>query len=391
MNEELQTVNHELQAKVDELSQTNDDMKNLLNSTEIATLFLDGELRVRRFTPQASKIIKLIPGDAGRPFTDIVTTLDYPEFADDAREVLQTLIFKEKMVAASDNRWFSVRIMPYRTLANVIAGLVITFADASVSRALEAALRKEEVALKKLADSLPQLVWSSRADGAFDYLSRQWLEYTGIPEPEQLGDNWLHQVFPDDRERVRAEWNATVKSGATFDSEFRLRSANGTHRWFKARAAPIRDAQGLVVKWYGTSTDINDLKPVEDTRRRLSEKTTSILEGMSDAAFSLDRNLSITYSNAAAEQLLERNRADVLGKPLVDVLPEAGGAVCEKKYRHALAEKVPLAFDMRFEAAPSAGWYGVRVFPQEEGISVFFQRREDAQVDDEPQTTGEIQ
>jgi two-component system CheB/CheR fusion protein len=193
-NEELQTVNHELQAKVDELSQTNDDMKNLLNSTEIATLFLDGELRVRRFTPQASKIIKLIPGDAGRPFTDIATTLDYPEFADDAREVLQTLIFKEKMVAASDNRWFSVRIMPYRTLANVIAGLVITFADASVSRALEAALRKEEVALKKLADSLPQLVWSSRADGAFDYLSRQWLEYTGIPEPEL---RWTPSTGPD--------------------------------------------------------------------------------------------------------------------------------------------------------------------------------------------------
>ena len=388
MNEELQTVNHELQAKVDELSQTNDDMKNLLNSTEIATLFLDGELRVRRFTPQASKVIKLISGDAGRPFTDIATTLDYPEFADDAREVLRTLIFKEKMVAASDNRWFSVRIMPYRTLANVIAGLVITFADASVSKALEVALRKEETQLRKLADSLPQLVWSSRADGAFDYLSRQWIEYTGIPEPEQLGHDWLHQVFPDDRERVRAEWTAAVKSGATFDSEFRLRCADGTHRWFKARAAPIRDAKGLVVKWYGTSTDINDLRPAEETRKYLSERTTGILEGMSDAVFSLDPNLSISYSNAAAEQLLARNRAEVLGKPFFEVLPEAGGPTCEKKYRHALTEKVPLSFDMRFSTAPREGWYGVRVFPQEEGISVFFQRREAAQVDDAPQTNG---
>ena len=380
MNEELQTVNHELQAKVDELSQTNNDMDNLLNSTEIATLFLDSELRVRRFTPKAAKVIKLIPGDVGRPFTDIVTTLDYPKFADDATEVLRTLIFKEKMVAASDKRWFSVRIMPYRTLENLIAGLVITFADASVSKALEAALRKEEVALRKLANSLPQLVWSSRADGAFDYLSGQWIEYTGIPELEQLGDNWLHQFFPDDRERVRAEWSATVKSGATFDSEFRLRSADGTHRWFKARAAPIRDAQGLVVKWYGTSTDINDLKPVEDTRRRIP--TPTLLEGMSDAVFSLDRNLSITYSNAAAEQLLARNRAEVLGKPLFDVLPEAEGATSPGECRHALTEKVPLAFDMRFKAAPSEGWYGVRVFPKGEGISVFFQRREAAQVDD---------
>jgi two-component system CheB/CheR fusion protein len=144
MNEELQTVNNELQAKLDELSQASNDMQNLLNSTDIATLFLDGELRIRRFTPQAAKIIRLIPRDTGRPFTDIVTALDYPELADDAREVLRTLVFREKMVAAGGERWFSVRIMPYRTQENVIDGLVITFTDASVFKALEAALRKEE-------------------------------------------------------------------------------------------------------------------------------------------------------------------------------------------------------------------------------------------------------
>jgi hypothetical protein len=81
MNEELQTVNHELQAKLDELSRASDDMKNLLNSTDIATLFLDDELRVRRFTTQAAQIIKLIPGDAGRPVTDLATELDYPGLA----------------------------------------------------------------------------------------------------------------------------------------------------------------------------------------------------------------------------------------------------------------------------------------------------------------------
>ena len=90
LNEELQTVNHELQAKVDELSQANNDMKNLLNSTDIATLFLDDALNVRRFTTQTTNIIKLIPGDAGRPITDIATDLVYPELAEDAREVLRT-------------------------------------------------------------------------------------------------------------------------------------------------------------------------------------------------------------------------------------------------------------------------------------------------------------
>ncbi len=138
MNEELQTVNHELQAKLDELSLASDDMKNLLNSTDIATLFLDEKLQVRRFTTQTTGIIKLIPGDIGRPITDLVSALDYPDLAEDAREVQRSLIFHECQVPALDGRWFSVRIMPYRTQDNRIDGVVITFVDISVTKALEA-------------------------------------------------------------------------------------------------------------------------------------------------------------------------------------------------------------------------------------------------------------
>jgi two-component system CheB/CheR fusion protein len=122
MNEELQTVNNELQTKVDELFQTGNDMKNLLESTNIATLFLDEALNVRRFTSQTSKIIKLIPGDVGRPITDVASDMAYPELAGDVREVLRTLFPIEKSVAASHGRWFLVRIMPYRTLENRIDG-----------------------------------------------------------------------------------------------------------------------------------------------------------------------------------------------------------------------------------------------------------------------------
>jgi two-component system CheB/CheR fusion protein len=97
LNEKLQTVNHELQAKVDELSRTNNDMKNLLNSTDIATLFLDSDLNVRRFTTETTKLIELMPTDSGRPITDLTTELEYPELAQDAREVLRKLVFKEKI------------------------------------------------------------------------------------------------------------------------------------------------------------------------------------------------------------------------------------------------------------------------------------------------------
>ncbi len=149
MNEELQTVNAELQAKVDQLALASNDMKNLLDSTDIATLFLDKELRVRRFTPQATKIIKLIATDTGRPITDLVSDLRYPELAADAREVLRKLAAVEKPITASDGRWFAVRIMPYRTMDDRIDGVVITFANITAAKTLEARLREQHTNLEK--------------------------------------------------------------------------------------------------------------------------------------------------------------------------------------------------------------------------------------------------
>jgi chemotaxis methyl-accepting protein methylase len=148
LNEELQTVNAEQQAKMDELARVSNDMRNLLNSTEIVTVFLDNELRVRRYTPGADKIFKLLPGDIGRPLSDITSNLDYPDMSEEAREVLRKLAFSEKQVATSDGRWFSVRIMPYRTMEDVIAGVVITFSNITAAKALEAELRAEIARLK---------------------------------------------------------------------------------------------------------------------------------------------------------------------------------------------------------------------------------------------------
>ena len=137
LNEELQTVNAELQSKVDDFRRVNNDMKNLLNSTDIATLFLDKELNIRRYTNQATKIFKLIKSDIGRPFTDLVSDLIYPELAADASEVLRTLVFIQKQIATRDGRWFSIRIMPYRTFDDRIDGLVITFINISDLKQLE--------------------------------------------------------------------------------------------------------------------------------------------------------------------------------------------------------------------------------------------------------------
>jgi two-component system CheB/CheR fusion protein len=143
MNEELQTtINNELQSKLDDLALAQSDMQNLLNSTDIATLFLDNDLNVRRFTERTTRVIHLREGDIGRPLSDLATMLVYPELCDDAKETLRTLAFSEKQITTSDGRWYAVRIMPYRTLANVIQGVVITFVDITTAKELESRLRQ---------------------------------------------------------------------------------------------------------------------------------------------------------------------------------------------------------------------------------------------------------
>jgi two-component system, chemotaxis family, CheB/CheR fusion protein len=129
MNEELMTVNAELQSKFDAFENANDDLENLLNSTEVATIFLDNELRIKRFTSEAKRVSHLIALDVGRPLSDIVSKLTYDRILADAQDVLRTLVMQEQEVQASDGSWFMMRIMPYRTSKNIIDGLVLTFLD----------------------------------------------------------------------------------------------------------------------------------------------------------------------------------------------------------------------------------------------------------------------
>ncbi len=153
LNEEMQTVNAQLSSKVNDYSRINNDMKNLLNSTDIATLFLDKDLNIRRFTNEATKIFKLINSDIGRPYTDQVSDLVYPDLSADALEVLRTLVFKQKQIPTRDGRWYSIRIIPYRTSDDRIDGLVITFINNSDIKHLEGELLETEQAYRLILNS----------------------------------------------------------------------------------------------------------------------------------------------------------------------------------------------------------------------------------------------
>jgi two-component system CheB/CheR fusion protein len=145
INEELTTVNHELKSKVEELGQSNSDMHNLMNATAIATIFLDRELRIARYTPSATGLFNLIPSDVGRPLSDLTSQLAYTDLPQDAARVLERLVPVEREVAQSDGSWYLARLLPYRTIDDRIAGVVLSFINITPARAAEEALRVAHV------------------------------------------------------------------------------------------------------------------------------------------------------------------------------------------------------------------------------------------------------
>jgi PAS domain S-box-containing protein len=140
--------------------------------------------------------------------------------------------------------------------------------NAIVRVALRREVREKELRFRTLTEAIPQLVWTSAADGRCDYLSSRWAEFTGEPIERRLGHGWFDSLHPDDIERARDEWARAVASGSDYDIEFRLRRADGVFRWHLARAVPFKDADGRVTNWFGACTDIEDRKQSEQEREQ---------------------------------------------------------------------------------------------------------------------------
>jgi len=233
LNEELQTVNVELQSKVGDFLRANHDMKNLLNSTEIATLFLDRNLNVRRFTDQVTNVIKLRPADIGRPFTDLVTDLEYPEIDSHARQVLKTLISVETAITTHNNRWFNVRIIPYRTLEDRIDGVVITFTDITVAKKLEIELQTRAEQNRIIIKTAMDGFWLTDNEGQLLEVNDTYCRMSGYSAQELLtmkvadlttttpDEISRHQIVAKEH-RDRFESRHRRKDGSLYDIEVSL-------------------------------------------------------------------------------------------------------------------------------------------------------------------------
>ena len=238
LNEELQTVNAELQSKVSELSDTHDDMRNLLNGTEIATIFVDNDLRVRRFTPEATTIVNLIPSDTGRPLRHVATNLAYDGMIADLKEVLRKLAPTEIELQTTEGVWYKMRSMPYRTTDNRIDGAVLTFANIDdqkkAQESLKASKREVEGAwelTRALFDMNPDPMAVLDEDGKVVIANTALSGRMAIPQEEIEGTDLLGTSQTSNAVQS-AELKAAVEEGRDFTLRgFEMNTPDGKERF----------------------------------------------------------------------------------------------------------------------------------------------------------------
>ncbi len=201
-------------------------------------------------------------------------------------------------------------------VSNVLGFSMLIWLTALWLNRSDAAQRESERSLRELIESLPQLVWTCQADGPCNYLSPQWVAYTGLPEATQLGYGWLEQIHPDDRERTIARWKETAGIGHAFDIDFRIRRHDGVYRWFKTQAKPLRDPNGRIVKWFGSNTDIDDRKQAEEKLAASTREVHDLKAALDEHAIVAvtDRQGKITSVNDKFCALSQYTRPELIGQ-----------------------------------------------------------------------------
>jgi two-component system, chemotaxis family, CheB/CheR fusion protein len=293
VNEELVTLNLELSDTVAETGKANDDLRNLIASTGIPTVFVDREMRIKRYTPPAVGLFKLIASDIGRPLLDLTHRLDYPQMADDARAAFDTLTFTEREIRTDRGEWFLARVLPYRTAGDQIDGAVITLIDITARRAAEAVARSSEERLRLAAVTTNDyaiivldmegliVTWNSGAQRIFGYAAS---EVRGQP---------LDLIFlPDDlearaplRERQRA-----TQAGRVEDERWHVRS-DGTEIYCSGVTTPIESDQfrgyAKIARDVTNKTGIESQKQLALTLERAIRAQSEAANRLKDEFFSV--------------------------------------------------------------------------------------------------------
>jgi two-component system CheB/CheR fusion protein len=309
VNEELTTVNQELKIKIEELSQANDDFRNLMNSTAIGTVFLDRALRLKLFTPSARELFNLLPSDVGRPLTDITGQIAVGDLAADVERVLATLQPVQYEVVTRDGRWYLTNILPYRTAEDRIEGAVVNFFDITQRKAAEVRLRASEERLRLLVESVEDYaiiiqdmggrieVWNPGAERMFGYT-----------EAEAVGQS-IEMIFtPEDRAQGAhlKEMTLARERGHAADERWHMRR-DGSRFYVSGVLTLLRD--GELMGYAKIARDLTESKRAEEELRRAREELERRVEERTSAL--AQANEALRLENAERRQV-ERARLQLL-------------------------------------------------------------------------------
>lgn len=294
INEELITVNHELKMKVEETGRINDDLQNLMSANDIATVFVDRSLSIKRFTPAATQIFSIIPGDVGRSLLDITHRLRYPELAGDAQEAFLSLRSIEREVSGPEQRWFLARILPYRTGDDRIDGAVLTFVDITSRRQAEERLRQGEERMRLVAESTRDYaIVTLDLDGAILSWNQGAERLFGHAEADMVGKSGSLLFLPEDVE-AGAPYEAlrvAREEGRCDEERWQVRK-DGSRVYCSAITTPLV-RHGVLQGYARIARDLTIMRRAEKERERLLRQASESRAEAQAAAALKDEFLAI--------------------------------------------------------------------------------------------------
>ena len=275
LNEELVNVNGELNAKIEQWSEVKNDLKNLLDSVDTGIIFLDCDLRIRRYTSRATRVYRLIESDRGRPITDITTNLIATDLIDSIRAVVESLVPIERELRAHDGTWYLMRVEPYSNATKDVVGVVLTFTTITdLKLASEAALRNAHQ-LQAAQQLVPLGIWEYDVDGQQWHYSNNMAEMLGVA----IGEQAIPQP-PDVATEITAlqtelsdEQRYSVANALPYQSEQRIIHTDGSSRTILSRGVPIVDISGRVTHLVGVSLEVDNARLPADRQGSEPGKT----------------------------------------------------------------------------------------------------------------------